>query len=116
MLVEQAAAAPAPVPALPSQPTPLLPRTWPAYFPQQSPACLTLTLPACLPGLCPALHSCPALPCPALQGFQRVADNLADTELDNPGASARFDSAVKAAVAGGWIEEDFTGSPTSLSE
>ena len=45
-----------------------------------------------------------------------MADNLADTELDNPAAKARFDAAVKAAVAGGWIEEEFTGSPTSTSE
>ena len=35
-----------------------------------------------------------------LQGFQRVADNLGDTELDNPAARERFEALVKAAVAG----------------
>ena len=40
-----------------------------------------------------------------LQGFQRVADNLADTELDAPAARERFEAAVAAATAGGWIEE-----------
>ncbi|KAL4858246.1 Programmed cell death protein 4 [Chlorella vulgaris] len=48
-------------------------------------------------------------------GFQRVADNLHDTELDNPQARERFEAVTSAAVAGGWIEDGFTGSPTSAS-
>jgi hypothetical protein len=34
------------------------------------------------------------------QGFQRVADNLADTQLDNPAARDRFEAVVKAALTG----------------
>ncbi|KAI7837239.1 hypothetical protein COHA_008927 [Chlorella ohadii] len=49
------------------------------------------------------------------QGFQRVADNLPDISLDNPAARERFDAAIKAARAGGWVEEGFTGAPTTPS-
>ncbi|KAL4436793.1 hypothetical protein ABPG75_003932 [Micractinium tetrahymenae] len=49
------------------------------------------------------------------KGFQRVADNLADTVLDTPGAKERFDEALRAARAGGWVDESFTGQPTTPS-
>ncbi|PSC74724.1 Programmed cell death 4 [Micractinium conductrix] len=49
------------------------------------------------------------------KGFQRVADNLADTELDNPAARERYEDVLKAARAGGWVEESFTGVPTTPS-
>ncbi|PRW57868.1 programmed cell death 4-like isoform B [Chlorella sorokiniana] len=49
------------------------------------------------------------------KGFQRVADNLPDISLDNPAARERFDAALKAARAGAWVEEGFTGAPTTPS-
>jgi hypothetical protein len=48
----------------------------------------------------------PAVSC-CLQGFQRVADNLADTALDNPRAKDEFPTIVEAAQRAGWLESDF---------
>lgn len=41
------------------------------------------------------------------QGFQRVADSLADTALDNPRAKGEFPTIVEAAQRGGWLESGF---------
>lgn len=57
----------------------------------------------------------PCAPLAAPQGFQRVADNLGDTVLDNPGARERFDEALQAARAGGWVDDSFNGQPTTPS-
>jgi len=46
-----------------------------------------------------------------LQGFQRVADNLADTALDNPRASEEFPTIVAAAQATGWLDAAFEVGP-----
>jgi hypothetical protein len=50
------------------------------------------------------------------KGFQRVADSLADIELDNPGARGLFmDTAVEAARKGNWLEDNWAPTPTSSS-
>jgi hypothetical protein len=41
------------------------------------------------------------------QGFQRVADNLADTALDNPRAKDEFPTIVESAQRAGWLESNF---------
>ena len=48
-----------------------------------------------------------------MQGFQRVADNLADIKLDTPGAEEGFARLVEAATAAGWLDEDFSATPTT---
>ena len=53
---------------------------------------------------------------PPVQGFRRVVDNMADIELDSPGARLTFEEAVKTATAGGWLEEGFNPTPTTPSE
>lgn len=45
-----------------------------------------------------------------------MADNLADTELDAPAARERYEAAVAAATAGGWIEEAPVPTPCTPSE
>ena len=45
--------------------------------------------------------------CLPLQGFQRVADNLADTALDNPRAKDEFPTIVESAQRAGWLESNF---------
>ena len=41
------------------------------------------------------------------QGFQRVADNLEDTCLDNPRAGDEYPAIVSAAQKHGWLEPSF---------
>ncbi|KAK9819246.1 hypothetical protein WJX81_007334 [Elliptochloris bilobata] len=43
------------------------------------------------------------------KGFQRVADGLADTCLDNPAARERFIAITHQAEAGGWLDEGVCG-------
>ena len=45
--------------------------------------------------------------CLPKQGFQRVADNLADTALDNPRAKDEFPTIVESAQRAGWLESNF---------
>lgn len=47
------------------------------------------------------------------KGFQRVADRLPDLELDCPSARPLYDTAVAAAVAGGWLEAGFAPAPVT---
>ena len=49
------------------------------------------------------------------KGFQRMADSLEDTALDNPGATTLFETAVVTARAGAWLEHGWTAIPTSSS-
>lgn len=42
-----------------------------------------------------------------VQGFQRVADNLEDTALDNPKATTEFPSIVEEAQTQGWLDPSF---------
>mmetsp|Transcript_19931 Transcript_19931/g.60231 ORF Transcript_19931/g.60231 Transcript_19931/m.60231 type:complete len:760 (-) Transcript_19931:626-2905(-) len=51
-----------------------------------------------------------------VKGFQRVADNLEDTSLDNPRATTDFPSIVSEAQAAGWLDSSFqaeAATPTS---
>lgn len=49
-----------------------------------------------------------------MQGFQRVADNLEDTSLDNPRATTDFPSIVSEAQAAGWLDSSFQARPILL--
>ena len=53
--------------------------------------------------LLPCCHGYAHVP----QGFQRVADNLEDTCLDNPRAREDFPAIVAAAHRDGWLDSTF---------
>ncbi len=50
----------------------------------------------------------------APQGFQRVADNLEDTCLDNPRAREEFPAIVAAAHRDGWLDSSFEARKPAL--
>lgn len=50
------------------------------------------------------------------KGFQRVADNLDDIELDSPNARERFAAFMEAAKERNWVEEGFEGEPSHFSK
>lgn len=49
------------------------------------------------------------------KGFQRVADSLADTALDNPSAPANWQEVLRAAAAAGLVDEDEAAEGGALS-
>ena len=56
---------------------------------------------------CHCLHYPAHISSRCAQGFQRVADNLEDTCLDNPAAREKFPVIVTAARHNGWLDSGF---------